>query len=551
MERGSGAAVCAVGSVAFLTLGLATACGGEDGSAIRIHPVRHMEVANALVGAELGPSAIDYLRRFDGDLDLALSADDDFELLSETRAAGLRHVKLQQRHLEVPVLHSQVMVHADDTTFLGFNGYLTANLDGFDVTPEVPESDALAIAEADRAGGASLEYASEEIRLVIRPRSFMNTDDLKTFDMSPESRGLWVTGDSLEDFPDAAINDGHGYAEITLKVMREWMGHDSTDDGGRPLLLRVHADDVRDQTAYFNDDTANFGPTVYDYESSQSLDIVAHEFGHGFTRHHSDLEYSNQSGGLNESFSDVAGTVAEFYFEGAAADFFIGEDLFSGTSFLRQMSAASEWSYEEGLDPHDASAWPNRAFFLAVGRYIASAGVSTTDAVRAMGHVWYTANAAYWTSGTSYEEGCRGTVDAARALGYTSEIAEGIAQSWADTGIECESGTFVCDHDDNCDAGEGETCASCSEDCGDCAEHCSFWKKAKCEVGIGDCSRCDVTEPGCGDHICDGDEDDSNCPLDCGCAALSCDQVAPFGCFCDEGCHDVGDCCADRDDACG
>ena len=85
----------------------------------------------------------------------------------------------------------------------------------------------------------------------------------------------------------------------------------------------------------------------------------------------------------------------------------------------------------------------------------------------------------------------------------------------------------------------------------DCAQDCGVWQKAKCNIGIGDCSHCDVTEPGCGDHVCDGDEDDSNCPLDCGCAALSCDQVAPFGCFCDESCHDVGDCCADRDDACG
>jgi hypothetical protein len=51
---------------------------------------------------------------------------------------------------------------------------------------------------------------------------------------------------------------------------------------------------------------------------------------------------------------------------------------------------------------------------------------------------------------TTYQEGCRGTIDAARALGHDGDVAEAIAQSRADTGIECESDVFVCDEDDSC-----------------------------------------------------------------------------------------------------
>ena len=128
-------------------------------------------------------------------------------------------------------------------------------------------------------------------------------------------------------------------------------------------------------------------------------------------------------------------------------------------------------------------------------------------------------------------------------------MVQGLADSWADVGVVCESGTTVCNQDDQCDAADGETCASCSDDCGSCAQDCSFWKKAKCKIGIGDCSQCG-DDSGCGDGVCDGDESDQNCAQDCGCAALDCEVIAPFGCWCDEVCEDLGDCCADHDDVC-
>jgi len=52
---------------------------------------------------------------------------------------------------------------------------------------------------------------------------------------------------------------------------------------------------------------------------------------------------------------------------------------------------------------------------------------------------------------------------------------------------------------------------------------------------------------GCGDGVCSGDETDSSCAADCGCAAVSCGGVTPFGCYCDADCAATGDCCADAD----
>jgi len=62
-----------------------------------------------------------------------------------------------------------------------------------------------------------------------------------------------------------------------------------------------------------------------------ALDVVCHEYSHGVTQYCSNLVYAFEPGALNESFSDIMGTTAEFYWfpEGNGlyrADWYIGED---------------------------------------------------------------------------------------------------------------------------------------------------------------------------------------------------------------------------------
>ena len=58
-----------------------------------------------------------------------------------------------------------------------------------------------------------------------------------------------------------------------------------------------------------------------------ALDIIAHELGHGITEKSSDLIYSGQSGGLNEGYSDILGTLVEFHINDSqdTPDFTLGE----------------------------------------------------------------------------------------------------------------------------------------------------------------------------------------------------------------------------------
>jgi vibriolysin len=633
-------------------LGAALAgCHGEADPAITTRPVRHLELALAPVGADLARAAPAYLADLDDQLGLDLPAEAEYQVRSIAAGAdGLRHVRMQQLHAGVPVRGAELVVHADDTTFLGFNGILTRGLDGFPVVPAVAQEAALEAARSERTGGTTARFRREAVELVIQPgeeggatlvwrvellndgqaelapgrwiylvdaasgavvrrhdaltteqasgpggnpkRSrqwtaeldvepmggefVMQTSRLVTYDLKggTETPADPVRG-PLDPIADAAADDAHGYAEVTLDMMRDWYGHDSIDDQGFVIVSRVHYNAGWDNASWNGSEMSYGDGSEWFHPLGGALDVVAHEINHGFTQFHSDLDYSGMSGALNESFSDIAGTLAEFYFEGDDADFLLGEDVFKqrADGALRYLcnppldredrherhpdepatgSIEHANDFARDMNVHLSSGVPNKAFCLAVGRFRAtSTGGSAVEAARRVGSAWYLANASYWTTATGYVEGCQGVVDAARALGFSSEEVAALADSWADVGVECEGQTTACDEDDRCELQVGETCASCPGDCGACSEDCGWFKKLKCKIGIGDCSRCDAPA-GCGDSVCAEDEDDESCAEDCGCAAPgdTCGSVAPYGCWCDADCEASDDCCDDVGEVC-
>jgi bacillolysin len=150
-------------------------------------------------------------------------------------------------------------------------------------------------------------------------------------------------------------------------------------------------------------------------EFSGGLDIVGHELTHGVTEFSSALIYLDESGALNESFSDIMGSSIEFF---AAAqnfdpsvtpDFLIGEDVctLDGSPGIRSMVDPAAYDqpdhYSElftGTDDnggvHINSGIPNHAYYLLVnggsnagearghphsGPVVAGIGVATAEQI--------------------------------------------------------------------------------------------------------------------------------------------------------------------------
>ncbi|MGZ3440431.1 MAG: M4 family metallopeptidase, partial [Polyangia bacterium] len=267
--------------------------------------------------------------------------------------------------------------------------------------------------------------------------------------------GTDYTGTSLTNYnsTDKAGNDAHGFAEITIKMLKDWQGYNSIDNAGLVLVSNVH-----DGAALGTEDNAAWNGSSMGYGDGDgtqffnftgALDVIAHEIDHGFTQYHANLMYSGQSGGMNESFSDIAGTTAKFYYDAKTADFNLGADIFvAPNTYIRYMckpsmdgmSIDTASAYKNGLDVHYSSGVMNRAFCRSAKRLSGvdpDTGTATVDGVKKASKAFYEANASHWTSSTQWTAGCQGVIDAATALHYGAGDISGLGDSWKDVGVTC------------------------------------------------------------------------------------------------------------------
>lgn len=317
------------------------------------------------------------------------------------------------------------------------------------------------LSQASGPGGNPNVARTWTAKLDVEPQAggpfVMNTAKYQTYDMNnTEDNGVLVTG-PLNPIGDAAINDAHGFAEVTVRMLNQWFGHDSIDDAGFIIRSRVHYS-VNFENAFWNgvEMTYGDGDTAL-YPLSGDVDVVSHEINHGFTEFHSGLIYDGESGGMNESFSDVVGTAAEFFDEGAAADWTIGGDLFINDGVIRFMcdptmdgiSVDHYSDYFPGMDPHFSSGISNKAFCRAARRLATGNpdGTATVASVRRAASAWVEANANHWNQSTTFQQACQGVMDAATALGFSTVEKNRIRASWVDVGVFCDGDVepLICD----------------------------------------------------------------------------------------------------------
>jgi len=149
---------------------------------------------------------------------------------------------------------------------------------------------------------------------------------------------------------DQYATDGHWGTEKTYDYYLSKFNRNSVDNAGFALNSYVHTNLVAfgygnninafwDGTRMTYGDGGTSGSTTY--TPLTALDVCGHEITHGVTERTSNLTYSNQSGAMNEGFSDIFGTAIEFYAKGANGNWNIGENI--GAAF-RNMSNPNQFS---------------------------------------------------------------------------------------------------------------------------------------------------------------------------------------------------------------
>jgi thermolysin len=290
-----------------------------------------------------------------------------------------------------------------------------------------------------------------------------------------------VAADDDNNWTDGAVDDAHVYAGYTYDFYFKRFGRRGLDNNNiriRSLTNPVHRTQA-DVLAFFslipdffvNAFYAGNGNMVYGVglppgftlggqtwnQLSGGLDVVGHELSHGVTEFSSNLIYMNESGALNEAFSDMMGTSIEFFFQPAGsgdlkADYLLGEDVVKPGG-LRSMENPQAYGDPDhysrrflgGADNggvHTNSGIANQAFYLAIeggtnrtsGLAVQGVGGGNRDQIE---KVFYRAFTQMLPSNATFALARAATIQAARDLyGPGSNAERAVTQAWTAVGVD-------------------------------------------------------------------------------------------------------------------
>lgn len=264
-----------------------------------------------------------------------------------------------------------------------------------------------------------------------------------------------------EDGSPAAANVNAAFEGFgqTRDFYKQVLKRNSIDDRGMRLNGYVNYGKAY-QNAFWDGQEMVFGngDNVIFSDFTGSIDVIAHELTHGVTEYTANLEYHGQSGALNESMSDVFGSLVKQWTRKETAEkanWLIGEGIFTpaiGNDALRSLKAPGT-AYDNkllGKDPQPAdmsgykplpddaendnggvhlySGIPNRAFYEVatnIGGF----------AWEAPGHIWYESLKA--STPTTDFQGFADTTfaKAGQLFGPNSLQRKAVADAWAKVGL--------------------------------------------------------------------------------------------------------------------
>ncbi|MFF8996005.1 M4 family metallopeptidase [Streptomyces sp. NPDC014983] len=274
-----------------------------------------------------------------------------------------------------------------------------------------------------------------------------------------DADNVWGTGTASSSTTDqtAAADAAYG-AQETWDFYKSTFGRSGIKNNGVGAYSRVHYGNQY-VNAFWSDSCfcMTYGDGSGNNHPLTALDVAGHEMSHGVTSNTAGLNYSGESGGLNEATSDIFGTGVEFYANNSTdkGDYLIGEkiDINGDGTPLRYMDKPSKdggsadyWSSSVGnLDVHYSSGVANHFFYLlsegsgskTINGVSYNSPTYNGSTVTGIGRakalqIWYKALTTYFTSTTNYKSARTGTLSAAAAL-YGSGSAEynAVAAAWS------------------------------------------------------------------------------------------------------------------------
>ena len=256
-----------------------------------------------------------------------------------------------------------------------------------------------------------------------------------------------AVGDPDNAFTDEAHRaavDAHYGTVTTYDYFLDTHGLDSFD-GEKANITSIVNYGVEYNNAFWDGTHMVFGDGNGSYFNTlASLDIIAHEFGHGVTGNSAGLIYRNESGALNEAFSDIMAIMVD------RDDYLLGEDSFTpdtpgdGLRDIADPTARNQPDHYsdrytgdgDNGGVHTNSGIANKQAYLMIeggphrGVSVTALGKEKTE------KIWFRALTKYFTSSTGFAAARRKMLRAAADL-YGSGSVEQVAvqNAWAAVGV--------------------------------------------------------------------------------------------------------------------
>lgn len=261
---------------------------------------------------------------------------------------------------------------------------------------------------------------------------------------------------------DPAVNEAYDGSGVTYDLYSAIFGRNSIDNNGLKLDSTVHYQKGYDN-AFWDGKQMVYGDGDEDLPIAErlfnrftiALDVIGHELTHGVTQYEANLAYWDQAGALNESLSDVFGSLVKQYQRKQTAneaDWIIGEGLFTpnvngvGIRSMKTPGAA----YDDpvlGKDPQPAymkdyvrtvednggvhinSGIPNHAFYVTA----LELGGNAWDKA---GRIWYKTLTDKLQERSTFQQACDLTYETAgEVFGNNSLEQQAVKKGWSEVGI--------------------------------------------------------------------------------------------------------------------
>ncbi len=256
---------------------------------------------------------------------------------------------------------------------------------------------------------------------------------------------------------DVAVNEAYDGADQVYDFYNDVFGRDSIDGKGMDLVSSVHYG-VGFDNAFWDGVQMVYGDgsghLFVEGALTKAIDVIGHEMAHGITQHTAGLEYGGQPGALNESISDVFGSLIKQYKLGQSAeqaDWLIGAGALvpqlgkalrsmsePGTAFKGDPQPGHMDRYVElpnDNDPrndnggvHINSGIPNRAFFLAATEIGGRAWEKA-------GRIWYAALTERLRPDSDFKAAAEATVEVAADLFKAGGEQKAVEEAWRQVGV--------------------------------------------------------------------------------------------------------------------